>query len=257
MSHSLPPRKIPFSQRREREFLYLNEIDAVIAAVAQTRAATRNTALALLLFCQALQPAELCSLNWSDVDFTENILKVKRIRTRPIHSYRRAHINLQPLGPVEVDILEKLHALSTTDWIFSSERSSRYSERSLHHLIQQAGITALISFPIHPYMLRNTGLFYRAAVLLEPTKLSLRQCCLLWNWHSTKNALSLEQEQEYGDIPTLAEDAFLAAIGQLRAFTGIQFYQNVIDYLLGAYALFPRLQGIPKNYWLAPISWYI
>lgn len=257
MSNSLPPRKIPFSQRREREFLYLDEIDAVIAAVAQTRCVTRNTASALLLFGHALQPAELCSLNWVDVDFTENILNVKRIRQKPIHSYRRTHVNRQPLCPVEVDILSQLHARSTTDWLFASERSSRYSERSLHHLIQQAGKNALISFPIHPYMLRNTGLYYRAAILLEPTNLSLRQCCLLWNWHSTKISLSPQKVQEYGDIPTLAEDTFLAAIRQLRAFTGIQFYQNIIDYLLGAYALFPKLQGIPHNYWLAPTSWYI
>lgn len=257
MDHSLPPRKIPFSQRRSREFLYLNEIDAVIAAVAQTRSVTRNTAIALLLFCQALQPAELCGLNWNDIDFTENILKVKRIRSQPIHSYRRPNVNLQPLCPVEVDILSQLHARSTTDWLFASERSSRYSERSLHHLIQQAGKNALIPFPIHPYMLRNTGLYYRAAILLAPTKISLRQCCLLWNWHSTKIALPPQQVQEYGEIATLAEDAFLAAIRQLRAFTGIQFYQNVIDYLLGAYALFPKLDNIPQNYWLAPTGWYI
>ena len=78
MSKSLPPRKTSFAELREREFLYLREIDAVIAAVAQSRASCRNTALALLLFCQGLQPAELFDLTWNDVDFAENIIRVKR-----------------------------------------------------------------------------------------------------------------------------------------------------------------------------------
>jgi hypothetical protein len=45
---SPPLKKMPFKQRRDREFLYLHEIDAVIAALAQTRAATRDTAIATL-----------------------------------------------------------------------------------------------------------------------------------------------------------------------------------------------------------------
>lgn len=56
----LPPRKLPFFNRRERQFLYLHEIDALIAACRKTRAPIRNQALVMLLFCQALQPSEIC-----------------------------------------------------------------------------------------------------------------------------------------------------------------------------------------------------
>lgn len=77
----LAPKKTPFTQRRDREFLYLREVDAIIAATAQTRNPIRNQALALLLFCQALQPVELCWLLWRNLDFAENILKVTRNRT--------------------------------------------------------------------------------------------------------------------------------------------------------------------------------
>lgn len=54
-----PPLKIPFAKSREREFLYLEEVDNLIAATQNTRAGTRNCARAMLLFCQALQPIEL------------------------------------------------------------------------------------------------------------------------------------------------------------------------------------------------------
>ncbi|MGL4620784.1 hypothetical protein [Chroococcidiopsis sp.] len=46
-----PPHKTPFSQRREREFLYLSEVDALIDALEYTRSPIRNQALAILLFC--------------------------------------------------------------------------------------------------------------------------------------------------------------------------------------------------------------
>lgn len=255
VSRSLPPRKTIFSERREREFLYLDEIDAVIAAVAQTRASCRNTALALLLFCQGLQPAELSNFSWDDVDFAENIFKVRRTRTSPNRYSRVYKPKEQPLCAVETEILQQLHSNSVSNWMFVSERQTQLSERSLRHIIQLSGTVAGIPFPIHPYMLRNSGLFYRSALLLQATGLSLRQCCLLWNWHGTKIEFSPQQQQEYSEIRQDQEEAFLAAIKQLRAFTGIGFYQNVIDYLLGAYLLFPKLEDIPDNYWLAPIGW--
>ncbi|MES1026432.1 tyrosine-type recombinase/integrase [Gloeocapsa sp. BRSZ] len=75
-----PPKKTPFIERREREFLYLEEVDALIAATEATRNPIRNQALVLLLFCQALQPVELCWLLWRDLNFAENTLKVARNR---------------------------------------------------------------------------------------------------------------------------------------------------------------------------------
>ena len=52
---NLPPRKLPNSSRRDREFLYLPEIDALIAATRQTRAA-------LLLQSANLSLHECCLL---------------------------------------------------------------------------------------------------------------------------------------------------------------------------------------------------
>jgi len=256
VSSSSPPRKIPFSQRREREFLYLKEVDALIAATEQTRYPTRNKALALLLFCQALQPVELCWLRWRDLNFAEKILMVARSRHQPARYQLQSGVNLQSLSPAEFDILQKLHKERTTDWLFASERKQRLSERSLHHLIQHAGVIAELPLTVHPYMVRRSGLYYRAALLLQPVGLSLRQCCLLWNWYETNIPFSAQKEQEYRAIDQAQESAFLTALERMKAFSGIKVYQNVIDYLLGAFLLFPRLQGIPPDYWLAPRCWH-
>lgn len=259
-----PPKKTPFSNRRNREFLYLAEVDAIIAATQKTRCSIRNQAVALLLFCQALQPAELCWLRWCDVNFAEKNLFVTRNRPKTIRYQTQVVVNLQPLCPPEVDILSQLYEQRTGDWLFASERQKRLSSRSLHHLIQQAGkllekekANTLPDLPslVHPYMLRRSGLFYRGALLLKPLGLSLRQCCLLWNLYQTSIPFSASDEQEYRMISLAQESAFLAALERIKAFSGIKVYENVIDYLLGAFSMFPRLKEIPPSYWLAPTRW--
>ena len=254
LPNSLPPRKTPFLDRREREFLYLQELDALIAATKNTRSPIRNSALVLLLFCQALQPVELCWLRWCDVDFTSNTLMVLRNRQKTSRSQPQLVLSLQQLSAVEIDFLQKLEAERTTDWLFASERKQRLSERSLRHIVQQAGTLAALPLTVHPYMLRRSGLYYRAALLLQPLGLSLRQCCLLWNWHKT-STYSAQQEQEYYGIERKTEEAFLIALEQIKAFSGITIEFNVIDYLLGAFMLFPGLKEFPQNYWLAPPNW--
>ena len=256
-----PPRKTAFSSRREREFLYLTEVDALISATQKTRSPIRNQAIALLLFCQALQPIELCWLRWCDVNFTENFLLVTRNRSLSTRYQTQVLVNLQTLCPPEIYLLEQLYEQRTTDWVFASERRQRLSDRSVHHIIQQAGAVARIALkelpnPTHPYMLRRSGLSYRSALLLQKAGLSLRQSCLIWNWLADTTKFSSQELQEYLAISQLKDEAFWATLKQLKDFTGIQRYESLLDYLLGAYSLFPGLQGIPADYWLAPPGWY-
>jgi len=256
VSKSQPPRKTPFLERREREFLYLEEIDALIAATQSTRSPIRNSAIALLLFRHALQPVELCWLRWRDLNFPQKTLSVARNRSLTAAEHpQQVVVNLQSLRQPEVELLEQLYEQRTTEWVFASERRQRLSERSLHHLIQQAGKVAGLDFPVHPYMLRRSGLYYRAALLLADTGLTLPQCCLLWNWQTKKISWFNKVAAQYRAIEPKQRAAFLSALEQMKAFCGIQFHENIIDYLLGAYSLFPSLLNIPHSYWLAPFGW--
>ena len=60
---------------------------------------------------------------------------------------------------------------------------------------------------------------------------------------------------EYQAINRKREETFLLAFDQIKAFSGISADENIIDYLLGAYLLFPRQPEISENYWLAPPDW--
>ncbi len=142
-----PPLKLPNSSRRDRQFLYLHEVDALIAACRQTRAPIRNQALVMLLFCQALQPSEICWLRWCDMNFTAYTLLIVRNRSKSLRLQPQVVVNQQPLCAAEVDILQELVQLSKTDWILESERQQRLTLRSLHHIVQQAGIVADLPIP--------------------------------------------------------------------------------------------------------------
>ena len=251
-----PPRKLPNSFRREREFLYLHEVDALIAAMRQTRAPIRNQAIAMLLFCQALQPSEICWLRWCDLNSTANSLLVVRNRSKSLRIQPQVVVNQQPLCLAEIEILQELVQLSKTDWILESERQQRLSDRSLHHIVQQAGVVAGLPIPVHPYMLRRSGLYYRAALLLQSANLSLPECCLLWNYYAT-SAMPFSTQIEYQAINRKREETFLLAFEQIKAFSGISADENIIDYLLGAYLLFPRQPEISDNYWPSPSNWHL
>jgi type 1 fimbriae regulatory protein FimB len=250
-----PPRKLPNTSRREREFLYLHEVDALIAAMRQTRAPIRNQAIAILLFCQALQPSEICWLRWCDLNSTANTLLVVRNRSKSLRVQPQIVVNQQPLCAAEMEVLQELALQSKTDWILESERQQRLSDRSLHHIVYQAGVVADLRVPVHPYMFRRSGLYYRTALLLQTANLSLHECCLLWNYYATSSAMPAEAQIEYGAIERKREETFLLAFDQIKAFAGISADENVIDYLLGAYLLSPRLSEISDNYWLAPRNW--
>ncbi len=142
-----PPRKRPFTDRRDRQFLYLYEVEAIIAATRQTRAPIRNQAIAMLLFCQALQPSEICWLRWCDLNFTANTLLVVRNRSKSLRIQPQIAVNQQLLCPAEMEILQELAQLGKTDWILESERQQRLSDRSLHHIVYQAGTKAKLPIP--------------------------------------------------------------------------------------------------------------
>ncbi len=93
MPHFPPPRKTNFSDRREREFLYLSEIDALITATRQTRAPIRNQALVMLLFCQALQPSEICWLRWCDLNKAARTLLIVRNRSKSLRIQPQIVVN--------------------------------------------------------------------------------------------------------------------------------------------------------------------
>src|SRR5690348_9748995 len=71
-SSAKPPRRVPNSERRSREFLTEGEVEKLLtAAERQGRHGHRDSTLLLMAFRHALRVSELVSLRWDQVDLAQ------------------------------------------------------------------------------------------------------------------------------------------------------------------------------------------
>ena len=97
-----------------------------------------------------------------------------------------------------------------------------------HHIVYQAGNLARLPIPTLPCTLRCAGLYFRAALLLQSTDLSLHECCLLWNYYATSSARLAFVQLKYGAIERKKEEAFLLAFEQIKAFVSVSAAEKTL-----------------------------
>ncbi|HEY9873843.1 MAG TPA: tyrosine-type recombinase/integrase [Candidatus Obscuribacterales bacterium] len=252
-----PPRKPKNQDRRTREFLYPHEITALIEEAKSSLNPQRDSTLLLLMFCHALQPIEVTSLQWQHVNFAEKIepstLTIYRNRRRG--AYPQEFVpDIHILSSIEVKFLRQLaHEYKGATLLFPSERRHRLSLRSIHHIVSQAGILAGLEFPIHPYMLRTSGILYRAALLLRKMpSVTFRQCHLTWLRYGTFTSLTVAEKREFSAIDPSVVEAIWALIEQVREFIGVNSYNHAAKYVLQAFAAYPDEEHLPEDFWLRP-----
>ena len=66
---TVPPRPIPQTQRRPREYLTPKEVERLITAARQNRYGHRDAIMILVAYRHGLRVSELCALRWDQVDF--------------------------------------------------------------------------------------------------------------------------------------------------------------------------------------------
>ena len=145
-----PPKKIPNSERREREFLTPHEVDQLIKAAKKNgRHAHRDSTMILVAYRHALRVSELVSLRWQQIDLTSGLMQVNR-RKNGLNS---SH----PLFGSELRALRKIkRTYSQTDYVFMSERGAPMTASTFRKIVARAGIEAELGLPVHPPMLRHS-----------------------------------------------------------------------------------------------------
>ena len=68
------------SEYRSREHLTPSEVEQLIEAAKTNRYGHRDATMLLVAFRHGLRASELCSLEWSQVDFTGATLHVRRVK---------------------------------------------------------------------------------------------------------------------------------------------------------------------------------
>lgn len=127
----------------------------VKAAAAAGRYGLRDRCLVLVMYRYGLRAKEASDLLWSQVELKAGIIHIKRCKggmngTRSIDS-------------TELTTLRKLRKeYPNSRFVFASERDTRLSERTIHHIIARAGRLAGLDFTTHPHMLRHGCGYYLA-----------------------------------------------------------------------------------------------
>jgi integrase len=122
----------------------------LIKAASGNRYGHRDGTLILIAYRHGLRAAELVDLRCSQVDLDNARLHVRRVKN--------GVPSVHPLKSDELRALRKLkREASNSEYVFTTERRSRFSTKGFASLIERAGKAAGFSFGVHPHMLRHAA----------------------------------------------------------------------------------------------------
>jgi integrase len=146
-----PPKKPKNVEVRGREYLTLEEVDRLRAAVAAVgRHRERDAAMVLLAFRHGLRVSELVALRWDQLDLGKKTVYVRRSKG----SRNGTH----DLGRSEVASLKKLARAADagkSPYVFRSERGGKLTPSAFFKLLARAGAHCEPPIVVHPHMLRH------------------------------------------------------------------------------------------------------
>ena len=149
--------KVPHVVRKrvagERDYLRPDEVNAVIAAAGKLgRQPLRDQVLLRLMFRHGLRASEARQTKWTDFDLTPG----SGPKTFHVRRLKGSLDSIHTLDRDEVSALRKLHAESTSPFLFVSERGGPISPDMIARIVERAGHAADIGFHVHPHMLRHS-----------------------------------------------------------------------------------------------------
>jgi len=144
----VPPRRVPNSERRSREYLLASEVNALIKAAGSIgRHGARDAAMLLLAFRHGLRVSELVALRWDQVNLKAGLLHVNR--------QKNGVASTHPLRGPELRALRGLLRDYGGAYVFATERGGPMVTATVRKIVARAGILAKLPFPVHPHMLRH------------------------------------------------------------------------------------------------------
>lgn len=136
-----PPRRVPNREIRTREHLTPDEVEKLMTAAGRLgRHGHRDATLILITYRHALRVGELVSLRWDQVDLTQGLLHVARLKNGSPSTH--------PLRGPEIRALRRLRRdYPDTPYVFCSERRGPMTTSNVRKLIARAGGSGWHRFP--------------------------------------------------------------------------------------------------------------
>ena len=156
-----PPQKTGRNTRtylevRDREYLFEEEVKAMIQVAFKGRWGHRDSTLILMGYRHGLRISELVNLRWQQINFNTGHIHVRRVKgSKP---------SVHPLSAEEMRALGQLRRdYPDSPYIFVSERGGPMTPDAARKMIRKSGEGAKLQFPVHPHMLRHGCGYYLAA----------------------------------------------------------------------------------------------
>ena len=147
---TVPPSRRRNADVRPREYLTPKEVERLIDAAKKKgrRYGLRDGTMILVTFRHGLRVAELCSLTWDQIDFSQGMMHVRRV-TNGIAS-------VQQIGGEELRALRAMKRENSAGrFVFMTERGAPMTTAGFRKLLARLGVAAKFSFGVHPHMLRH------------------------------------------------------------------------------------------------------
>jgi integrase len=146
-NRTVTPLRKPNAALRPREHLTEREVEKLIEAARRNRWGQRDSTMMLIAFRHGLRVSELCSLQWSDIEFETGTLHLRRAKGGTTATH--------PLLGDELRALRTLKREAQSPFVFVSERNAPFSVSGFAKLVERAGVEAKLPFKAHPHMLRH------------------------------------------------------------------------------------------------------
>jgi site-specific recombinase XerD len=144
-NRTVPLRK-PNSELRSREHLTADEVEKLIEAAKGNRWGHRDATMILVAFRHGLRASELVDLRWDQIDFSQAVLAVRRVKSGTPATH-----------PIQGDELRALRRLQreapSSPFVFVSERGAPFSTEGFARMVERAG--AELKIKVHAHMLRH------------------------------------------------------------------------------------------------------
>ncbi len=149
LNGKVPPRRVPNSEVRSREYLTSDEVEALMSAARKVgRHGHRDATLILQAYRHGLRVSELVALRWDQVELKRGLLHVTRAKNGSPSTH--------PIRGPEIRALRRLHReYPDSPYVFTTERRGPLTTSTVRKIVARAGQRAGLPFPVHPHMLRH------------------------------------------------------------------------------------------------------
>jgi integrase len=138
---------------RVREHLTEVEVEKLLTALRQNRYGHRDWLIGLMIYRHGLRVSEACDLRWDDIDLTKRTIIVRRLKGSTDSSHYLERDEHKALGELWRANAKKKGIKS--DYVFLNERGQPFGRMGIGRMIERAGESAKLPFPVHVHMLRR------------------------------------------------------------------------------------------------------